>query len=232
MLWRWFRATELRAQWQRDQLCRNPHPGYVLHREGAGRGLYLPAFYVRMELGRIFAGSWSFAIKSVTPFVGYQTARARAIVRLRVKFADGSEQCFDGDGDGMEAIQDNAVQEAIAAARKSAVSDALKRAAINLGVAFGLGLYDGQRADWSTVQGPANGWPAVLVYPGGIGRPHRHQRPRGPNEARGRKAGVPADRRGVVTSGEASGVVPGAAESASRGGGDAEEDRQGGGGKP
>lgn len=148
------------ADRQRLECQRRPHPAYVRSNAGSGRR-HLPAFYVRLELGRIFPGAWSYQVVEAHLSHGAGKGRCRALVRLSVTFADGSRQAFDGDGDSFEDVAGD-LEGALGQARKAAISDAIKRAAVNLGVAFGLGLYDdldawgiaGVADDWPTAAGP------------------------------------------------------------------------------
>lgn len=144
------------ADLQRVECNRRPHPAYVRTNADSGRS-HLPAFYVRLELGRIFPGAWSYQVLEANLSSGAGKGRCRALVRLSVTFADGSSQAFDGDGDSFEDVRGD-LEGALGQARKSAISDAIKRAAVNLGVAFGLGLYDDQDAQWG-IGGMAEGWP-------------------------------------------------------------------------
>ena len=146
------------AERQHAECTRQPHPAYVRTSNGSDRR-HLPAFYVRLELGRIFPGAWSYQVLEAHLSQGAGKARCRALVRLMVRFVDGGEQAFDGDGDSFENVGGD-LEAALGQARKAAISDAIKRAAVNLGVAFGLGLYDDERAGWG-LEGMAPGWPLL-----------------------------------------------------------------------
>lgn len=127
---------------------------------GGGKQLsYLEAYDVRAHLIRLFGfgGFDAEVLDSELVFIrdykgdndrAMQEIAYKATVRLIIRNPDGEEvarfsECAVGSesgGTGFGDLHDNAL--------KSAVSDALKRCAINLGSQFGLGLYDhGSRAE-------------------------------------------------------------------------------------
>lgn len=146
---------KLTAQ-QYEQLLKPLNASRVAQRKQAGISLsYLEAWDVKAHLIRIFGfGNWSADVISAELVfeekdekdrwnVGY-----RVLMRLRIHSADD----FLGDTTYTEAAVGSATLpqrgEAHDMAIKTAESDALKRAAINLGTQFGLSLYDnGNRND-------------------------------------------------------------------------------------
>lgn len=131
----------------------------VANRQQGGKTLsYLEAYDVRAHLIRIFGfgGFDAEVLDYDLVFVrdyenndkAMQEIAYKARVRLVVRNPEGEEvarftECAVGNasgGSGFGDMHDNAL--------KTAVSDALKRCAINLGSQFGLGLYDqGSRAE-------------------------------------------------------------------------------------
>lgn len=138
-------------QAQYDQLLKPLHPSRVAKRSQAGRQLsYLEAWDVKAHLIRIFGfGGWSWAVvKAELAFeeqnekgqwnVGYKVIGRLYICQLGCEYTEAAV--------GSATIPQRG--EAHDMAVKTAESDALKRAAINLGTQFGLSLYnDGSLAD-------------------------------------------------------------------------------------
>ena len=144
---------------QYEQLLKPLNASRVQQRSQAGNSLsYLEAWDVKAHLIRIFGfGGWSADVLSADLAfeerdekdgktrwsVGY-----KVVMRLRIHSHDD----FLGDATYTEAAVGFSTQpqrgEAHDMAIKTAESDALKRAAINLGTQFGLSLYDdGNRSD-------------------------------------------------------------------------------------
>ena len=132
----------------------------VASRQQGGKTLsYLEAYDVRAHLIRVFgfggfdAEVLDYDLAFIRDYKGDQDRAMQEIayqarVRLVVRNPEGVEvaqytECAVGSasgGTGFGDLHDNAL--------KTAVSDALKRCAINLGSQFGLGLYDqGSRAE-------------------------------------------------------------------------------------
>ena len=132
----------------------------VASRQQGGKTLsYLEAYDVRAHLIRVFgfggfdAEVLDYDLAFVREYVNndskdMQEVAYKARVRLVIRNPFGQEvaqytECAVGSasgGTGIGDLHDNAL--------KTAVSDALKRCAINLGSQFGLGLYDqGSRAE-------------------------------------------------------------------------------------
>jgi len=138
-------------QAQYDQLLKPLHPSRVAKRSQAGRQLsYLEAWDVKAHLIRIFGfGGWSWnVLKAELAFeeqnekgnwnVGYKVIGRLYISQLGCDYSEAAV--------GSASIPQRG--EAHDMAIKTAESDALKRAAINLGTQFGLSLYnDGSLAD-------------------------------------------------------------------------------------
>jgi len=93
----------------------------------------------------------------------------RAEVRLTVKATDGSVLARYEDGATGDAINQPSIGDAHDFAMKTALSQALKRCAVNLGDAFGLALYNGGNPDAvvlaSLVHPPASDAPAAPALP-------------------------------------------------------------------
>ena len=66
---------------QRQECQRRPHPSYIRTSPISGRR-HLPAFYVRLELGRIFPGAWSYQVLEANLARGSGRGRCRSMVRL------------------------------------------------------------------------------------------------------------------------------------------------------
>jgi recombination DNA repair RAD52 pathway protein len=146
---------KLTAQ-QYEQLLKPLNASRVAQRNQAGISLsYLEAWDVKAHLIRIFGfGNWSADVISAELVFEDKDEKSRwnvgyrVLMRLRIHSADD----FLGDTTYTEAAVGSATLpqrgEAHDMAIKTAESDALKRAAINLGTQFGLSLYDsGNRND-------------------------------------------------------------------------------------
>lgn len=153
---------------QREVLLRDLHPSRVAHVRAAGGMMlsHLEAWDVRAHLNRIFGfGGWDETDTGLGTVLLYETettpgtesrgaARARwsvayrATRRLTVRDADGCPLCrYEATAVG-ESTNQPVRGDAHDMAIKTAESQALKRAAINLGTQFGLSLYrDGQVED-------------------------------------------------------------------------------------
>lgn len=125
----------------------------VKTREGGGRSLsYLEGWYVQDRLNQVLGhGKWSYSISELTKvFEGTTTQRSGEVyttsyiaqVNLRIESGPGVESAYYEDvgyGDGTDRNNPGKAHEL---AVKEAVTDGLKRAARNLGMSFGLALYD------------------------------------------------------------------------------------------
>jgi hypothetical protein len=130
---------------QYEQLLKPLHPSRVAKRQQAGRNLsYLEAWDVKAHLIRIFGfGGWSWDVlvadlafeheKDGKWNVGY-----KVIGRLTI--GSNYSPTYTEAAIGSATLPQRG--EAHDMAIKTAESDALKRAAINLGTQFGLSLYD------------------------------------------------------------------------------------------
>lgn len=140
---------------QYEQLLKPLNASRVAQRNQAGISLsYLEAWDVKAHLIRIFGfGGWSADVLSADLAFedkdekGRWNVGYRVVMRLRIHGDD-----YAGDATYTEAAVGSATLpqrgEAHDMAIKTAESDALKRAAINLGTQFGLSLYDnGNRND-------------------------------------------------------------------------------------
>lgn len=141
---------------QYEQLLKPLNASRVAQRNQAGISLsYLEAWDVKAHLIRIFGfGGWSADVLSADLAFEEKDEKGRwnvgykVVMRLRIHSTDD----FLGDTTYTEAAVGSSTQpqrgEAHDMAIKTAESDALKRAAINLGTQFGLSLYDnGNRND-------------------------------------------------------------------------------------
>lgn len=133
------------------------HPGRVRQVQG---NAHLEAWDVRRWLIRIFGwGGWSDDILSLecisersawdvqNPLKGRHTVIYRCTMRLTIKDPDGHVLTHFDDGAVGDAINQPSLGDAHDLAMKKALSQALKRCAVNAGDAFGLGLYQGGRTD-------------------------------------------------------------------------------------
>jgi recombination DNA repair RAD52 pathway protein len=138
---------------QVDVLLRSINPVRILSRKQAGQSLsYLAAYEVRAHLIRVF-GFAEFSVDALTcetlfnEYVNAPTERnpdrmlwevgVRASVRLTIHATGATYTEYAVGG-----AQLPTRAEALDMATKTAVSDATKRAATNLGDQFGLSLYD------------------------------------------------------------------------------------------
>ena len=130
---------------QYEQLLKPLNPTRVAKRQQAGRNLsYLEAWDVKAHLIRIFGfGGWSWNVTTADVAfedqndkgqwqVGYKVIGTLLIHSLKCEYTEASI--------GSASLPQRG--EAHDMAVKTAESDALKRAAINLGTQFGLSLYD------------------------------------------------------------------------------------------
>ena len=132
---------------QYEQLLKPLNPNRVAKRSQAGRNLsYLEAWDVKAHLNRIF-GFLNWSADVVTADLAFEQEKDgkwnvgyKVILRLTIG------ELFEGSATYTEAAIGSATLpqrgEAHDMAIKTAESDALKRAAINLGTQFGLSLYD------------------------------------------------------------------------------------------
>jgi DNA recombination protein Rad52 len=134
---------------QYEQLLKPLNPVRVAKRSGGGRQLsYLEAWDVKAHLNRIFGFlNWSADVQdSVLAFEeqnekGQWNVGYKVTLRLSVEQATYTESAV-----GFSTLPSRG--EAHDMAIKTAESDALKRAAINMGTQFGLSLYNnGATAD-------------------------------------------------------------------------------------
>ena len=134
---------------QYNQLLKPLNPVRVAKRSGGGRQLsYLEAWDVKAHLNRIFGFlNWSADVQdSVLAFEeqnekGQWNVGYKVTLRLSIEKATYTESAV-----GFSTLPSRG--EAHDMAIKTAESDALKRAAINLGTQFGLSLYNnGATAD-------------------------------------------------------------------------------------
>lgn len=145
---------------QYEQLLRNLNSSRVASRTQAGRSLsYLEAWDVKAHLIRIFGfGGWSSdVIESALAYeeknekgqwsVGYKVTLRLTIHNVRYwQETPNVDTTYTESAVGSASLPQRG--EAHDMAIKTAESDALKRAAINLGTQFGLSLYDnGSRKD-------------------------------------------------------------------------------------
>lgn len=108
--------------------------------QGRGNVSFVTGEHVKSTMNRIFGhDGWSY---SVTDFKDGERPRgpyARAIVELRVFFANGSTIERQDIGYGSASVKQS---DGMELAGKEAVTDALKRCCASLGNQFGLSLYD------------------------------------------------------------------------------------------
>ena len=134
---------------QYEQLLKPLNPARVAKRQGGGRSLsYLEAWDVKAHLNRIFGFlNWSSDVQDSSLAFEEQNEKGqwnvgyKVTLRLSIKQATYTESAV-----GFSTLPSRG--EAHDMAIKTAESDALKRAAINLGTQFGLSLYNnGATAD-------------------------------------------------------------------------------------
>lgn len=134
---------------QYEQLLKPLNPNRVAKRQQAGRNLsYLEAWDVKAHLNRIFGFcKWSADVVESTLAFEEQNEKGQWQVGYKVVLRLGIGTRWD---DAIVTYTEAAVGSATLPSRgeahdmaiKTAESDALKRAAINLGTQFGLSLYD------------------------------------------------------------------------------------------
>lgn len=117
-----------------------------VHRDGKGKS-HVQAYDVRARLIQTF-GFGNFDIETVgihlisaTDGGGKHTVLYRADVRLTVRDAEGNSCRYEDSATG-DAINQPNIADAHDLAIKKALSQALKRCAVNLGDGFGLSLYN------------------------------------------------------------------------------------------
>lgn len=139
---------------QYEQLLRPLAPSRVSNRQQAGMTLaYLEAWDVKAHLIRIFGfGGWSADVLSAELVFEDKDEKGRwnvgykVIMRLTLHTSDSESTTYTEAAVGSATLPQRG--DAHDMAVKTAESDALKRAAINLGTQFGLSLYDnGNRND-------------------------------------------------------------------------------------
>lgn len=139
---------------QREQLLKPLNPKRVAQRQQAGRSLsYLEAWDVKAHLIRVFGfGGWSADVLDSTLVFEDKSEKGnwevayKVTLRLVIHPADQEQRVVFDSASYTEAAVGSAFLpkrgEAHDMALKTAESDALKRAAINLGTQFGLSLYN------------------------------------------------------------------------------------------
>lgn len=131
-------------QQQYEQLLKPLNPNRVAKRQQAGRSLsYLEAWDVKAHLNRIFGFlNWSADVTEATLAFEEQNEKGnwnvgyKVVLRLDIQNTASYTEAAVGSASLPQR------GEAHDMAVKTAESDALKRAAINLGTQFGLSLYD------------------------------------------------------------------------------------------
>ncbi len=162
---------------QYEQLLKPLNPARVAKRSGGGRQLsYLEAWDVKAHLNRIFGFlNWSAdVIESSLAFEeknekGQWHVAYKVTLRLRIHKGSIPEPTYTEAAIGFATLPSRG--EAHDMAIKTAESDALKRAAINLGTQFGLSLYNngstadviGKTLDVMPHGGALEGEPAIPV---------------------------------------------------------------------
>lgn len=124
------------------------HPSRVQQANGQS---HLAAWDVRRTLIRIFGfGGWDFTIVACDLVREIETEKDnrtrytvvyRVLGRLTVKASDGTPLAVYEDGATGDAVNQPSLGDAHDMALKTALSQALKRCAVNLGDQFGLSLY-------------------------------------------------------------------------------------------
>jgi DNA recombination protein Rad52 len=136
-------------QQQYDQLLKPLNPVRVAKRSGGGRQLsYLEAWDVKAHLNRIFGFlNWSADVQDSSLAFEEQNEKGQWNVGYKVTLRLSVEQAtYTESAVGFSTLPSRG--EAHDMAIKTAESDALKRAAINMGTQFGLSLYNnGSTAD-------------------------------------------------------------------------------------
>ena len=138
-------------QWVEEELAAPLNPAHIQEKEGMS---YLPAFYVRQELNRIFGASRWLKREVDNHKVDLYEVEAhgkkrrvmvyRAHVELVVRFPNEDVVTHAGVAAGGAQSYSPHWEDLHHNAMTSASSNALKRAAMNFGNAFGLSLYDGK----------------------------------------------------------------------------------------
>jgi hypothetical protein len=155
-------VSQLTAE-QHDYLLSGIHPARVKRLRGQS---HLEAWDVRRTLTRVFGfGGWNDETIELTHVTTIETPGTRtrndgttdtytkytvvyrAQVRLTVKSPDGVEIAHFDDGAAGDAVNQPSLGDAHDMAMKTALSQALKRCAVNLGDQFGLCLYNDGRCD-------------------------------------------------------------------------------------
>lgn len=147
---------------QREELDKRIDKDAIKTREGAG-GMslsYVSGYYIRNRLNQVLGhGNWGYTsqLKLVhegvfTDRYGKEKTRVSYIadVVLTVKLADGRITNYGDSGNGHG--RDSDPGQAHESACKEAITDGLKRCATNLGLSFGLELYDADRDDTNEQQ--------------------------------------------------------------------------------
>jgi hypothetical protein len=127
---------------------------------------HLEAWDVRRTLTRVFGfGGWDVETRDLVLVKEIEipprseggksrwTVVYRADVRLVIKDAAGREICHFDDSAAGDSQNQPVVGDAHDHAMKTALSQALKRCAVNLGDQFGLSLYDKRRVEGTSVVG-------------------------------------------------------------------------------
>ena len=136
---------------QVDALLAPLHPGRVRQVQG---NAHLEAWDIRRHLLRVFGwGGWDFTVVSCDlvsersvwdekqPLKGRHTIVYRVVGRLTIKDPEGTVLAVFEDGATGDASNQPSLGDAHDMALKTAMSQALKRCAMNLGDRFGLSLY-------------------------------------------------------------------------------------------
>lgn len=127
------------------------HPGRIRQAQGNS---HLEAWDVRRHLLRVFGwGGWDFTVLSAelvsersawdesNPLKGRHTVVYRVLARLTIKDPQGVVLAHFDDGATGDAANQPSLGDAHDMALKTAMSQALKRCAVNCGDRFGLSLY-------------------------------------------------------------------------------------------
>lgn len=198
---------------------------------------HVEAWDIRRHLIRLFGfGGWDFTVVTceciaewthppVNPnadpkhpdakprySIGY-----RVIGRLTVRTADGETLCVYEDGATGDAMNQPSFGDAHDMALKTALSQALKRCAANLGDQFGLSLYNNGSADAVVLGSYVS--PVKEASGDSADDAERGGDPAGADGAGSGNDGGPASGGGPGRDGETSGVRPGVQPGVHRGGG-------------
>lgn len=133
------------TQKQYDQLLKPLHPARVATRSGGGgRSLsYLESWDVKAHLIRIFGfGGWSWQVISADLAYEEKTEKNWSVGYKVIGKLWVNELCCEYTEAAVGSAQLPQRGEAHDMAIKTAESDSIKRAAINLGTQFGLSLYN------------------------------------------------------------------------------------------